>query len=152
MRLSLALLLLASLLSSCQSEPTTTKGSTQYSDLLALFKNWRSFETPPLLDEAPDYTAATFQKRQPAFKKLQAQLLAMDTSNWTIPQRVDWTILWAEMNGYDFNQRVLQPWARDPAFYQSIYTNRSDVPAHEGPTHHRVTDLWTFTFLSLIHI
>lgn len=146
MRLSLALLLAACLLNSCQSEPTPTKGSAQYSDLLALFKNWRSFETPPLLDEAPDYTAATFQKRQPEFKKLQAQLLAMDTSNWTIPQRVDWTILWAEMNGYDFNQRVLQPWARDPAFYQSIYTDRSDVPAHEGPTHHRVTDLWTYTF------
>lgn len=148
MRLSIALLLAACLLNSCQSEPatTTTKGSAQYSDLLALFKNWRSFETPPLLDEAPDYTAATFQKRQPEFKKLQAQLLAMDTSNWTIPQRVDWTILWAEMNGYDFNQRVLQPWARDPAFYQSIYTDRSDVPAHEGPTHHRVTDLWTYTF------
>ena len=147
MRLSLAILLAACLLNSCQSEPaTTTKGSAQYSDLLALFKNWRSFETPPLLDEAPDYTATTFQKRQPEFKKLQAQLLAMDTSNWTIPQRVDWTVLWAEMNGYDFNQRVLQPWARDPAFYQSIYTDRSDVPAHEGPTHHRVTDLWTYTF------
>lgn len=146
MRLSLALLLLTCLFSSCQSEPTPSKGSAQYSDLLALFKNWRSFETPPLRDEAPDYTAATFQKRQPEFKKLQAQLLAMDTSNWTIPQRVDWTILWAEMNGYDFNQRVLQPWARDPAFYQSIYTDRSDVPAHEGPTHHRVTDLWTYTF------
>lgn len=146
MRLSLALLLAASLLSSCQSEPTPSKGSAQYSDLIALFKNWRSFETPPLLDEAPDYTAATFQKRQPEFKKLQAQLLAMDTSKWTIPQRVDWTILWAEMNGYDFNQRVLQPWVRDPAFYQSIYTDRSDVPAHEGPTHHRVTDLWTYTF------
>ena len=144
--LPLALLLLACLLSSCQSEPTTTKGSTLYSDLIALFKNWRSFETPPLRDEAPDYTAATFQKRQPEFKKLQAQLLAMDTSKWSTPQRVDWTILWAEMNGYDFNQRVLQPWARDPAFYQSIYTDRSDVPAHEGPTHHRVTDLWTYTF------
>lgn len=146
MRLSIALLLAACLLNSCQSEPTPSKGSAQYSDLLALFKNWRSFETPPLRDEAPDYTAATFQKRQPEFKKLQAQLLAMDTSNWTIPQRVDWTILWAEMNGYDFNQRVLQPWARDPAFYQSIYTDRSDVPAHEGPTHHRVADLWTYTF------
>jgi hypothetical protein len=145
-RLPLALLLLSCLLSSCQSEPAPKKGSAQYGDLIALFKNWRNFETPPLRDEAPDYTAATFQKRQPEFKKLQAQLLAFDTSNWTIPQRVDWTILWAEMNGYDFNERVLQPWARDPSFYQSIYTDRSDVPAHEGPTHHRVTDLWTYTF------
>jgi hypothetical protein len=41
---------------------------------------------------------------------------------------------------------VLQPWARDPAFYQSIWLYQSDVPAHEGPTHHAVTELWTYDF------
>ncbi len=50
------------------------------------------------------------------------------------------------MNGFDFNHRVLKPWARDPAFYQSIWMARSDVPAHEGPTHHAVTELWTYEF------
>ncbi|MDH5454422.1 MAG: DUF885 domain-containing protein [Gammaproteobacteria bacterium] len=52
----------------------------------------------------------------------------------------------AEMNGYDFNERVLQPWVRDPAFYRSIWTYRSDVPGHEGPTHHAVVELWTYDF------
>lgn len=33
------------------------------------------------------------------------------------------------MNGFDFNFRVLQPWARDPAFYQQIGSYQSDVPA-----------------------
>ena len=50
------------------------------------------------------------------------------------------------MNGFDFNHRVLKPWVRDPAFYQSIWMNRSDVPAHEGPTHHAVTEFWTYEF------
>jgi hypothetical protein len=50
------------------------------------------------------------------------------------------------MNGFDFYNRVLQPWARDPAFYTSIWADRSDVPAHEGPTHHRTTELWTYTY------
>jgi hypothetical protein len=50
------------------------------------------------------------------------------------------------MNGYDFNHRVLQPWVRDPAFYNSIWTGRSDVPAHEGPTHHAIVELWTYEF------
>ncbi|MCP4082449.1 MAG: DUF885 domain-containing protein, partial [Planctomycetaceae bacterium] len=49
-------------------------------------------------------------------------------------------------NGFDFNHRVLKPWVRDPAFYQSIWMNRSDVPAHEGPTHHAVTEFWTYEF------
>ena len=50
------------------------------------------------------------------------------------------------MNGFDFNHRVLQPWVRDPAFYQSIWMQKSDVPAHEGPTHHAVLEFWTYRF------
>ena len=50
------------------------------------------------------------------------------------------------MNGFDFNYRVLQPWARDPVFYQSIWMQRSDVPGHEGPSHHALTELWTYAF------
>ncbi|MEE4277938.1 MAG: hypothetical protein V2I82_05660, partial [Halieaceae bacterium] len=30
--------------------------------------------------------------------------------------------------------------------YQSIWPNRSDVPNHEGPTHHAVIELWTYNF------
>ena len=70
----------------------------------------------------------------------------MDPSNWTISEQVDWHIVRAEMNGFDFNHRVLKPWVRDPAFYQSIWMGRSDVPAHEGPTHHAVTEFWTYKF------
>jgi len=40
----------------------------------------------------------------------------------------------------------LQPWVRDPAYYDSIWTGQSDVPAHEGPTHHAVVELWTYDF------
>lgn len=117
-----------------------------YQELVSLFQEWRAFEAPPLREGAPDYTAETFEKRRPAFEKLQARLLAIDTTGWPVAQQVDWRIVRAEMNGYDFNQRVLQPWARDPAFYKSLWTARSDVPAHEGPTHHRTTEIWTYAF------
>jgi hypothetical protein len=40
----------------------------------------------------------------------------------------------------------LKSWVRDPAFYKTVWTDRSDVPAHEGPTHHAVTELWTYNF------
>jgi hypothetical protein len=50
------------------------------------------------------------------------------------------------MNGLDFDLRVLQPWARDPAFYHSLWTEQSDTPAHEGTTHDRLIELWTYTF------
>ena len=50
------------------------------------------------------------------------------------------------MNGYVFNAKILKPWQRDPAFYKSIWTSKSDVPAHEGPTHHFVVELWQYNF------
>ncbi len=117
-----------------------------YGQLVALFSDWRTFERPPMLHGAPDYTAEAFEKRGPVFKKLQADLQAIDTVGWTISQQIDWRIVRAEMNGYDFNFRILKPWARDPAFYKSFFTERSDVPAHEGPTHHMITDIWTYSF------
>ena len=117
-----------------------------YDSLVTLFQDWRTFETPPVKDGAPDYTEAGRKERWPEFQELQARLLAIDTTGWEIPEKVDWTIVWAEMNGYDFNERVLQPWVRDPAFYKSLWMARSDVPAHEGPTHHRTTELWTYQF------
>lgn len=117
-----------------------------YEDLLTLFADWREFESPPLLDGAPDYTAARFVARHDDFLALRARLQSFDISGWPIPQQVDWHLVRAEMNGYDFNRRVLQPWARDPAFYNTVWTYRSDVPAHEGPTHHALVEVWTYDF------
>ncbi len=121
-----------------------THAATDYDELLALHRDWRTFERPPFRDGAPDYTAETFAARYQDYQKLRARLDSMDTTDWPIPQRVDWHLVRAEMNGFDFNYRILQPWARDPAFYQSIWMARSDVPAHEGPTHHAVTEFWTY--------
>ena len=150
------LALFLTLFMSCQTghkEKTTANLNTTekftsnvYPDLVALFKEWRSFEKPPLLNGAPDYTSETFENRWSEFKELQSGLQSIDTTNWPVENQVDWMIVWAEMNGYDFNHRILQPWARDPAFYKSVWSYRSDVPAHEGPTHHGTTELWTYTF------
>lgn len=147
-------LLLPLLITACQGPPTGTNPpaapveytSNDYADLVTLFHEWRAFEAPPMREGAPDYTDATFEKRWPAFQELQQRLLSIDRSGWPVEQQVDWTLVWAEMNGYDFNHRILQPWKRDPAFYKTLWMSRSDVPAHEGPTHHAVTELWTYDF------
>ena len=123
-----------------------TPSTSDYTSLVDLFKEWRTFENPPKREGAPDYTATTFDKRVPEFKTLQNRLLAIDTAHWPIDQRVDWRIVWAEMNGWDFNYRILKPWVRDPAYYRTLWMERSDVPAHEGSTHHGVVDVWTYQF------
>tara|TARA_B110000116_G_scaffold267910_1_gene281023 strand:- start:997 stop:2637 length:1641 start_codon:yes stop_codon:yes gene_type:complete len=118
----------------------------QHQDLISFFKEWRTFEAPPFLDGAPDYTKSRFNKDYKTFKSLQRRLNKMDITGWSDSQQIDWHVVSAEMNGYDFNYRVLRPWQRDPAFYQTVWTYKSDVPAHEGPTNHAVLDLWTYSF------
>jgi hypothetical protein len=117
-----------------------------YASLKIFFKEWRDFETPPLLNGAPDYTKATFTRRMKDFARLKKSLHLFDTSRWQVAQINDWKIIHAEMNGFDFNFRILKPWERDPAFYKLLWTERSDVPAHEGPTPHFTTELWQYHF------
>lgn len=149
MRKFSSIFLAIAFLISCSPEKEKTPAAAvtkDYASLVTLFNEWRVFENPPMKNGAPDYAVSTFEKRMPEFKKLQGKLLAMDTAKWPIEHRIDWHVVWAEMNGFDFNQRVLQPWTRDPAYYSSLKMERSDVPAHEGPTHHKTVELWTYQF------
>jgi hypothetical protein len=122
------------------------QSTSTHADLLELFAEWRDFERPPFRDGAPDYTADTFRQRYEVYKTLREKLDAFDVDSWPVPQQVDWHLVRAEMNGFDFNHRVLKPWVRDPAFYDVVWMNRSDVPAHEGPTNHAVLEVWTYEF------
>lgn len=131
---------------SSQTSTSTVEQLPTPPPLSKLFTEWRAFETPPFINGAPDYRRKTFDARHPEFQLLRGQLLAMDTTGWSIPAKIDYTLVWAEMNGYDFNYRILKPWQRDPTFYASIWMDRSDVPAHEGPTHHAITEVWMYDF------
>ena len=118
----------------------------RYEELVALFADWREFEQPPMRAGAPDYTAESFARRHQKLRTYQQRLAAMRPGRWPVEQQVDYELLRAEMNGMDFYIRVLQPWARDPAYYATVMTAQSDTPAHEGPTHHQVIELWTYSF------
>lgn len=117
-----------------------------YDDLVALFREWRAFQQPRLSDGVPDYSAgamAAQHRELPAWRK---RLEAIDQSGWSIPQRVDWRLVRAEMDGFDFDHRVLRPWANNPAFYVTVFPSQSDQPAREGPHAHGALELWTYTF------
>ncbi|MDA8644116.1 hypothetical protein N9L50_02340 [Flavobacteriaceae bacterium] len=114
--------------------------------LVELFKEWRTFEVPPLIDGVPDYSQESFDARQAGYTVLREKLEGLPKEKWSVEAQVNWQLLWAEMNGYQFNYKVLKPWQRDPAFYKAIWTSKSDVPAHEGPTSHFVIELWQYNF------
>lgn len=117
-----------------------------YRELVALFHEWRSFEAPTMVDGVPDYTPDAMADRHQALPRWRARLEAIDTAGWPVEEKIDWHLVRAEMNGLDFDHRIRRPWARDPAFYVTIYPAQSDVPAHEGPTIHGFIDLWLYAY------
>jgi hypothetical protein len=122
------------------------EGPVTRPELVDLFEAWRRFEVPPLLNGVPDYSQAAFNSRAPRYGVLRAQLEQMPKTDWAVNEQVDWHLIWAEMNGYLFHSKILKPWERDPAFYKIVWSSKSDVPAHEGPTHHAVIELWQYEF------
>ena len=145
MRQKIVLFLFSITILSCTDDKSAQNIDTSIS-LEELFNDWRAFEIPPLRNGVPDYTQETFDRRADDFQKLRNILEALVKDEWPIEDQIDWHILWAEMNGYEFNTKVLKSWQRDPAFYKVIWTAKSDVPAHEGPTPHFVIELWQYDF------
>ena len=111
-----------------------------------LFAEWRVFEASGVRDGVPDYTPAAMTAKANALKAWQARLAALDTTGWPVAAKVDKALIRAEMNGLDFDLRVLRPWQRDPAFYATLWTAQSDTPAHEGPVLHAPIELWQYGF------
>jgi hypothetical protein len=119
--------------------------ASTYSQLLTVFTDWRTFEEPGRLDGGvPDYSPATNARRLTELGRLQARLQAINQTGWSIAQQVDHHLVRAEMNGLEYHLRVLQPFARDPAYYASIITGESDTPAKEGPVIHGAIKLYDY--------
>ncbi len=137
-RLLLAALLVVAAAAVPSAQPAT------YPQLLALFQEWRAFEEPPRVNGVPDYTPATNARRLAGLRTMQDRLRDIDTAGWPIPQQVDHHLVRAEMNGMEYYLRVLQPFARDPAYYASIITAESDTPAKEGPVIHGAIKLYDY--------
>ncbi|MEP6994420.1 MAG: DUF885 family protein, partial [Acidobacteriota bacterium] len=115
-------------------------------DLLAFFRDWRSFQKPRSVGGTPDYTAAAIAAQRRELPAYRSRLAAIDSSGWPVPQQVDYFIVRAELNGLDFDHRVLQPWANNPAFYVTVFAEESDQPAREGPSASGSVELWTYAF------
>ncbi len=120
--------------------------SSNFEDLVKLFQEWREFQKPEIVDAVPDYTTAAMERQRLGLEEYKSRLAAIDPSSWPISQRVDYHIVRAEMNGLDFDHRVLRPWSRNPCFYSVYYRSPSDVPALEGPWRYGTLCLWKFTF------
>jgi hypothetical protein len=122
------------------------ENSTDYQGLIRLFKEFRDYQKPRIVEGIPDYTKEAMEEQYARLPEFRQKLNLIDPSDWTIPEKVDYEVLRAEINGLDFDHRVFHPWKRDPAFYAVITTYEPDVPAREGPEILNVLYLPEYTF------
>jgi len=120
--------------------------STDYQDLIKLFKEYRDYQKPRIVEGVPDYTKEAMEEQYARLPEFRQKLKLIDPSDWKIPEKVDYEVLRAEINGLDFDHRVFHPWKRDPAFYAVMTTYEPDVPAREGPEIYNVLYLPEYTF------
>jgi uncharacterized protein (DUF885 family) len=125
------------------AEPAAGAG---YGSLVSLSNEWRQFAKPPIANCVPDYSAGAMAKKAQELKNYRSRLDAIKPDGWPQAQQIDYQLFKAELNGMDFDLRVLEPWARDPTFYASVWSEQSDVPEHEGPSIDPVINLYEFSY------
>jgi len=148
----LALILFAALVQGCgpggggEGGAQAESPGTTHEALVAFYHDWREFQKPEFVDGVPDYSPEAMARQHRELANWQARLAAFDTTGWSVTEQVDWHLVRAEMNGLDFDHRVLKPWARIPGFYSMIHLAQSDVPAHEGPFLAGWIDTWEYNY------
>ena len=123
-----------------------TANGHSYEDLVRLFREWREFVKPEVVAGVPDYSPEAMKAQREKLPSYQRRLAAIDCSRWPVAQQVDYHLVRAEMNGLDFDHRVLRPWSRMPSFYVFVTDSQPDVPLREGPEIYGVLDIWRYKF------
>lgn len=116
--------------------PAAAVTSAKYDDLVALFREWRAFLRPKRIDGAPDFSPAAVREQRAGLQVMKARLAAIDPSGWPVSQRIDYLLVKAELNGLEFNHRVIRPWTRDPGFYavfEQFQPTNGGIVDIEGP-------------------
>ena len=120
--------------------PATSK------DVSTLFSQWREFQRPPRVGGVPDYSAKAMVAQAKALPGWLKRVDALDVSGAPLWLRNDVRLIRAEMNGLDFDHRVLSPWTRDPSFYVTVFDEQSDQPAREAEWADAAVELWALKF------
>ena len=126
--------------------PAAEQTPDAYKSLVAIHEEFVKLRQPRVTVGVPDYTQAAIDAQRSGLDALQKRLGAINSSSWPVSQRVDYHLVRAELNGLDFDHRVIRPWSTNPAFYVTVFPSRSDQPLREGPHAEGAVEVWSYTF------
>ncbi len=118
-------------LAATASVPVRGQAGDAYKSLVAIHEEFVRLRQPKVVAGVVDYTPTAMTEQRRGLEALRARLAVINPSSWPIPQQVDYHLVRAELNGLDFDHRVVRPWQRDPGLYvdaarRAPYT---DLPA-----------------------
>lgn len=121
-------LFLAPLVLACCSGAFAQDG---YTTLINMNEEILELAKPAENDGVPDLSLRAVAKQRAQLEDFRERLLDIDTSSWSVPQQVDYLLVWSKMNDIVFKHRAMQPWSRDPLTY--LYQFRG-IPYAEVPS------------------
>lgn len=106
---------------------------SDYEKLPRLNETIIEISEPRLIDSVPDFSEAAIADKQRALDSVREELRNLDVDSWTVPQQVDYLLVWSKLNEIVFDHRVMKPWARDPLVYldQVRSVPHAEVPSTE---------------------
>jgi len=102
-----------------------------YATLIQMNDEIVALARPAEHDGVPDLSREAVAEQRAQLDNFRERLRALDTPAWTVPQQVDYLLVWSKMNDIVFQHRVTQPWSRDPLTYLYQF---SRIPYAEMPT------------------
>jgi hypothetical protein len=102
-----------------------------YATLIDINEEIRELAKPATNDGVPDLGRRAVARQREQLDDVRERLRDIDTSSWSVPQQVDYLLVWSKMNDMVFKHNVMQPWSRDPLTY--LYQFRR-TPYAEAPS------------------
>jgi hypothetical protein len=113
---SVSAVLVAAVLTPCVPAGQSAH-SAGYDALVKLYEDVRAAASPTIVGGVADYSPAVQLKKEAQLPEFRRRLAAINAAAWPIPERVDYLLVRATIDNFDFQHRVTHPWSSDPGFY-----------------------------------
>lgn len=106
--------------SAALARPSAAQTDAQRDSLVQIAEALRALRQPPAADGVPDYAPAALARWRSGLDALRTRHAALNAGGWSVADRIDHILVRTQLDAFDFEMRVLRPWARDPGHWVDL--------------------------------